>query len=380
NVKADVNLVMRDGTIQQVGRYPNIDAANGGYITYTAATSSSVTGAGLALPTNWTGAEIAIRINRWDIVRQKVTAHSGTTVNFTTNPEVPRVNYGCFFQRDPRTLDKDGEWWYDATNQKLRMYFSGNNPAAFSSLQIATVDTLFLNQYGNISVTNIAFNGSGKKAVWNHGGTNVLIKDVDVNNSGAEAITGWFATNVTIDGCSVENSLGSGIRVWNTSVGPKNLIVKNCTVNKTCLIAGMETTNVMNGGVGILCKGGSNVRVFNNTIKNSGYNGIEWQGDTARVYNNLVENFCSVRDDGAGIYTVETGNNSAIPQRYDRKVTSNIVINGIGARFGTPINTKTNHTARLRQAKQLLTKPKSEFMQANFYSVKTRLNIVAAGL
>ena len=127
NVKSGVNLVLRAGLIQQVGRYPNSDAPNGGYLTYKAATSTSITGPALSSTTNWTGAEVAIRINRWEIRRQIVTSHSSGVVSFASNT-TPRLNFGYFFQRDKRTLDKDGEWWHDATNKKLRMYFSSNNP------------------------------------------------------------------------------------------------------------------------------------------------------------------------------------------------------------------------------------------------------------
>jgi hypothetical protein len=100
NVKSGVNLVLRNSTIQQVGRYPNANAENGGYLTYTASTNTSITGPALSSTTNWTGAEVVIKVNRWSIARQKVTSHSGPVVNFTNNPDILRVNYGYFFQRD----------------------------------------------------------------------------------------------------------------------------------------------------------------------------------------------------------------------------------------------------------------------------------------
>jgi len=60
NVKMGVNLVVRNGTPQQVGRYPNTDVANGGYFTYTAATNTSITGSAQSSTTNWTGAEVVL--------------------------------------------------------------------------------------------------------------------------------------------------------------------------------------------------------------------------------------------------------------------------------------------------------------------------------
>lgn len=102
----------------------------------------------LPININWTDAEVAIRHNRWDITKQKIKRHSGHVLTFTTEQEVPRVNYGCFFQRDSKTLDKDGEWWYNEKDDKLRMYFTSNNPTSFY-IQIATIDTLFKNRHFN---------------------------------------------------------------------------------------------------------------------------------------------------------------------------------------------------------------------------------------
>ena len=332
NVKSGVNLVLRAGLIQQVGRYPNSDAPNGGYLTYTAATSTSITGPALSSTTNWTGAEVTIRINRWEIRRQIVTSHSSGVVSFASNT-TPRLNFGYFFQRDKRTLDKDGEWWHDATNKKLRMYFSSNNPSSYT-IQIATIDTLFKSLQGGLLISNLSFNGSGKKAIWINGGSGVSIKNCDVNNSGAAAITTWFTSNVTVDNCTTNNSLGSGIRVYNTGTGTQNLSVTNCNVDSTALIAGMETSNENNGGAGILCYGGNGLVVQKNIITNCGYIGIHWQGNDVYIKYNYVDKICMVRDDGGGIYTVENGG-STLPVRFNRNVISNIVLNAIGANNGS---------------------------------------------
>jgi len=332
-VKSGVNLVLRNDIIQQVGRYPNTDASNGGYFTYTAATSTSITGSAQSSTTNWTGAEIAIKENRWSVSRQKVTSHSGGVVHFTTNPTVPRVNYGYFFQRDSRTLDRDGEWWHNVAGNKLRMYFSNNNPNSYT-LEIATVDTLFKSQsFNNLVISDLSFDGSGKRSIWINGGSNITIKNCSVNNSGAEAITVRSALTVTIDNCNVTNSLGSGIIVSNPNGGTVNFLVQNCTLLNTAFLAGMETSNEGNGGEGIKCIGGNGVNVVYNTVTNSGYNGIKWQGNDVNIKYNFVEKFNFIRDDGAGIYSWEES--STPPARSNRKVIGNIVVNGIGSHDGT---------------------------------------------
>jgi len=337
-VKATNNLVIRNGKIQQVGRYPNPDAKEAGYLIYTGASTSSITGPALSSTTNWTGAEVAIRLNRWEILRKTVTAHSGGTINFAAHSSAPRLKYGYFFQRDSRTLDQDGEWWQDGTNNKLRMYFENNNPAAYT-IQASTVDILISNfpgYYNNVSINDLSFIGAGKKAIYILSGLNHKVKNCDVNNSGAEAISVWSATNVVVDNCSTRNSLGSGIQVSNNSNTTLSSIT-NCTVDSTALLAGMETSDEHNGGNGIVNRGRSNVFILNCRVTNSGYVGIAWYGNNAYIKYNFVDTYCKVRDDGAGIYTSEAQKFDTLlyATRFNRNVVSNICINGIGQGYGT---------------------------------------------
>ena len=341
--KNDVNLVLRDRTIQQVGRYPNRDAVNEGYITYTSASNSSITVPGLSANTNWTNAEVAIRHNRWDITKQKIKRHSGNILTFNKEEqERPRVNYGCFIQRDSRTLDRDGEWWYNERTGKLRMFFGNNNPGQYN-IQISTVDALFKNLYSGLTISDLAFYGGGKKGIWTNGGSGITIKNCDVTNSGAEAITCLFSYNVTIDNCTVTNSLGSGIRVLNNDKKSANAVVTNCIVKNTSYIPGMETSGDHNSGAGIACQRGEGILIQNNTIINSGYVGIMWQGDNVAIKYNFVDTFCTLRDDGGGIYTVEN-EGSNLPLRKNRKIIGNIIINGRGNNNGT--NNLKGNTAR----------------------------------
>jgi hypothetical protein len=332
NVKKAVNLVVRDGTPQQVGRYPNANAANGGYFTFTSSTATSITGTALSSTTNWTGAEVAFKSNRWTINRQIVTSHSGGTVHFASNPTTPRVNYGYFFQRDSRTLDQDGEWWYNSSAGKLRMYLGNDNPKAYT-IQIATVDTLFKCQYfNNIAVSDLSFEGAGKSAIWFNGGSYITVTNCDVLNTGKEAITAKSSINVDVENCTTTNSLNSGIEVVDYGPGAVNLTIKGCTVTNTAYLAGMESNNE-SGGDAIRCMGGDNVHVTNNKVINSGYIGIKWQGNSVFIKYNLVDRFCTMRDDGAGIYSWEDPNNPVT--RSNRNIVSNIVLNGIGSSQGT---------------------------------------------
>ena len=113
-----------------------------------------------------------------------------------------------------------------------------------------------------------------------------------------------------------------------------NAEVKNCIVTNTAYIAGMETSGDFNSGAGIACEKGDGITIHNNTVTNSGYAGISWQGDNVSIKYNLVNVFCTQRDDGGGIYSVENAG-SNLPIRTNRKIIGNIILNGRGNNNGT---------------------------------------------
>jgi parallel beta-helix repeat protein len=343
NEPDDLNLVLRNGTIQQVGRFPNANAANAGYLINTAVTSTSLTGPALSTTTNWTGAQAAIRTNHWTVTKRTVLSHSGGTITFDAIT-APKKGFGYFFQRDARTLDQDGEWFQKAG--KLRMYFSNNNPSAYL-VQVPAVDTLLYTAQAGTTFTNLAFTGCDKGAIVARGVSGIIIEDCDVTKSGMDGFEIGFCTNSTIQRSTADSCLNSGI-VNRGSAGTEgarptvNLLVQDCFVNHTSPIAGMES-NGEHTGYGLRCSGGTGVTILRNVVKNSGYVGIEWYGDNVLVQNNLVDTFCTVRDDGGGIYSWETaaGNNPWI--RFNRVIDGNIVLNGIGQSKGTPSSSESSN-------------------------------------
>jgi len=113
-VKTSLNLVTLNDKPQALGRYPNADAVNSGYLSYESFSgNTSITDNQLTSTTNWTGADVVIRKTLFILDRCKITAHSGGTLTYT-NSEGSTANgtnnYGYFIQNDIRTLDKLGEW------------------------------------------------------------------------------------------------------------------------------------------------------------------------------------------------------------------------------------------------------------------------------
>ncbi|MEO6915652.1 MAG: hypothetical protein ABI151_08405, partial [Chitinophagaceae bacterium] len=136
-------VVLINNQIQRIGRYPNANTANGGYLSYESHDGfKSITDKEFASNVDWTGAELVIRKNRWVIDKAKITRQDGNTFYYVSpTGQEPTDNFGYFIQNDPRTLDQLGEWYYDSASKKLQIFF-GKNPPEKYAVQAAVIRSL----------------------------------------------------------------------------------------------------------------------------------------------------------------------------------------------------------------------------------------------
>lgn len=345
NAKKRLNMVMLNGKVQQIGRYPNASDADGGYLFFEGATSTSITDNQLSSTVNWTGAEVAIRKNGFTIDRCIVTSQSGGTINYkmgrginsgiTPVMNAAKLDHGYFFMNDPRTLDQLGEWYFDSAKNKLQMFFGSNDPANFN-VQVSAVDTLFnLAFKSSIKIDNLGFNGGNSSGIFAMNNSNVTVQYCDITNVGARGIHFFNVANVLIDNVSTNNVLSNGIQVI-SKVQP-NVVVRNCTVKNTALLPGLGSYYESADYKGMFLEAANNLTVEYNVVDSTGLAGIQFQGNDVLVKNNKVTNFCCTLHDNGGIYSYVAGTD-AKPGAYftNRTVMGNIVINGVGAPYGTP--------------------------------------------
>lgn len=346
--KKRLNVVLLNGAIQQIGRYPNATDANGGFLTYEAATTTSVTDNQLSGTVNWTGAEVAIKKKSYWIDRCIVTSQSGGTINYKMGRSVnsnvtpsmasATLGYGYFFMNDPRTLDQAGEWYFDSTKSKLQMYFGSANPSAFN-IQVSAVDTLFnIGVRTSIRVSNISFNGGNTSGIYALNAANITVDYCDLNNIGGRGIQFSNIPNVLIDNVTVNNVLSSSIQVY--CKNQPNVTIRNCTVKNNGLFAGMGSYFDGCDYKGMYADASSNLLIEYNVVDSIGLAGIQFQGNDVVVRNNRISNFCNTLEDQGGVYTYVSGTD-ANPGAYytNRLVTGNIVSKGIGAPQGTTSTT-----------------------------------------
>lgn len=320
------NMVSVNDINTPMGRYPNSNAANGGYLTFqshsgnTSITSSSLTGT-----PNWSGAEVVIRPNRWILNRCTISSQSASTIVFSpATSYAPIDGFGFFIQKDLKTLDQQNEWYYNPTTKKISIY-SSTQPA---NVKVASIEDLLTITASYITVENISFTGANDNAITGNSivRNNITIRNCSMTLIGGGVISGLRSQNYLIDSNYVSDGNNNGISAGNAN----NVTIQNNVIQNIGLYPGMGSLIYAALSVGDLTK----ATIQYNKVINSGYIGISFYGDSVTVRNNLVDTFCKVLDDGGGIYTY-TGSKASMKAA---SIVGNIVINGVGAINGSAGN------------------------------------------
>ncbi|MDP4222851.1 MAG: SwmB domain-containing protein [Bacteroidota bacterium] len=326
------NVVTVNDVNTPIGRWPNT-----GFLTIDSHVSNtSITDSELPGSPDWTGAEVVIRKLPYIYDRNTITDHSGSTLYYKSGSGCSADDgYGYFIQNDIKTLDKEGEWYYDGS--AFFMYFGSGNPDSYT-VKVSTTDQLaYLNSKNYIIFDGIGFEGANSYAIQINNSDYITVQNCSINFTGRSAIYGpWNGTSpyCKIINTTINNSNNNGIELYGDHT---NATVQGNTVSNTGLIMGMgESGDGTYEGILVY---GDNSLIQNNVVENSGYVGINFSGNNTIVNNNFVNNFNLVKNDGGGIYTyVGTGT-----AHTGEKVTNNIVLNGAGYRPGVPDNTVEAH-------------------------------------
>ena len=313
------NMVTVNDVNTPIGKWPN----TGFLFIDSHASNTSISDANLPSSPDWTGAEVVIRKNEYIWDRNKITAHSGTTLQYTSGSYYNAIDgYGYFIQNSLKTLDQQGEWYYDGST--FYMYFGSASPASYV-VKVSSIDQLAsLLDKNYITFENLAFEGANLYALQISNSDYVTVKNCQINFTGGNAIFGpWNGTspNCTISNNIISNSNNNAIRLMGNHT---TATVSNNTITKTGLIIGMGQSG--DGTYNAIDVYGDGGLVQYNTVENSGYLGIHFSGNNTTITNNLVNGFNLVKNDGGGIYTyVGTGTPCS-----GQKVINNVVLNGAG--------------------------------------------------
>jgi parallel beta-helix repeat protein len=322
-----VNILDVADSSQPMGRYPNSGGSNGGYAVVQQHTdSTTITDASLGLGQNWTGADLVLRKNRYIIERDSILLHSGNTIRYKTASAVAATDkFGYFIQNSVKTLDKNGEWYYDPKTRMMNMYWS-LNPAGIviKASQVDTLVDIIKRQY--IQFKGISFEGSNRVGFYLLQSGNINFTNCSLRFSGIDGIKGIQSNDLTFQGVTVEYTNNNAI-----DLDGSRSMIQDCNILRTAIFPG--TGNAINSYTGIKIYGSNNTIQYNR-IDTTGYAPISFVGASNAVRNNLIDYFAFVKDDGGGIYTW-SGDISVDTRRVTGWITGNIVLNGVTVPAGT---------------------------------------------
>jgi hypothetical protein len=316
------NMVAVNSVNTPMGRWPNSTGPNTGYLTIKSNYgSNSLTGSGLG-GTDWTGADVVIRKEKWALERGKITGQSGSTLYYKdASGWGTKDGYGFFIQNDARTLDLNGEWYYNPSTKKIRIV-SNSYPG---DIKVATIENLVsMDRVSYITFDNIAFSGSNSNALYcvNYG-TNLVVQNCDISFVGGSAVYSVMNTT-TVKYNNINNINYAGIRTFEP-----NAVIQYNNITNTNMFEGMEDqASAINWQSSGITTSGENSIISNNQIVRCGYSGIKFDGRNTTVKNNFIDGFCYIKEDGGGI------DMSGRERAQGSTIDGNIVLNGIGAKAG----------------------------------------------
>lgn len=331
-----VQLVTVNGVAQRLGRFPNADAANGGYLTIDShAGRTSITDAELPAEPDWTGAEIVIRKLRYILDRDRITRHAGHTLTFTPSTVYePTDGYGYFIQNHPGTLDAFGEWFFDPSKRSIRVHLGASDPS-HSAVKIAAVDTLIsASRRRHLVFEGLRLTGANRIAVNLDRSSHVTIRDCEMRWSGINGLEGERVEGLVVEDCLIEDTNNDAILLRD---GASRNTIRRVEIRRTGMTPGMGASgDGAYNAISIL--GGSDNLVESFTLRDTGYIPVHFGGSRVTVRNGLIDGFASVKDDAGGIYTWTGATDRT--EVTERKVLGNIVLHSRGAPFGAVGETK----------------------------------------
>ena len=343
NGLSTLNMVVINDVATPKGRTPNSDSANGGYRTYESFVSNvSITDNQMSGTPNWTGADVLVRKNPYASEVCAITAQNSGTLTISVNAGSQFINnMGFFIQNDLRTLDQNGEWFYDVGAKKIKMYGTSTP----QNISVSTTDTLVNMTFGsgsgkriNITLSNLSFQYANQFAIWEEWSDNLVVKNCDFKYIGETGIVYKWSINLNFLNNNFSDVNNIAMYDWGSTVGTGVNIIGS-TFKNIGMMAGMIAGNDLIYGDGnpscAITVSTPVTTIKDNIFDFIGYCAIAIRASKINqiVRRNKISNFCATKNDGGAIYNSGVRGN-AVPSTY-LYIDSNIILHSLDASNGT---------------------------------------------
>lgn len=376
-----INQLFRNGTRLPMGRWPDLDAGDGGYSTIESQSNNKqITDNELPADTNWAGAVMHIKNMRWSVLNRRISSNSGHTLILEENTSCwdGCAGWGYFLNNHLATLNRDGEWYADNTNHVVYLYSSSGIPDQIEGSVILTEADdnhlwggIMLTEQGGNDVSFVTVENFAVRAWYRNGiaapiyqpyreSHDITIRNntiSDVDRTGISLITwigenpndqdnGWRGGyNQTVTGNTILRANHIGIDTYARESSFINNIVRDVGLVENWGAAGMGCGYDEGDASGGICtedgdgirlkmygapdRQSHNVTVSGNRLERIAYSGIQIFSHENTIENNVIGEPCYAKGDCGGISTY-SGTNLASSPVYNLTIRQNIIIDTIG--------------------------------------------------
>lgn len=314
-------VVMFNGRDQWQGRVPNVgsDTTSNDFRKTTGSNTTTYVICSTFSAAQYVGGDIVGKIQRYDFPISRITAVSGDTIKFNAMPTAVKSGYGFFIQNHLKTLDQNGEWYYNADLNRLYVYFA-NNRQSTDTVRVSTVRYVVnAANVSNIKFLNLIIEGGYENTMHFNGCSNITVENCTVRYAGLIGISASSSPGFVLRNSLISDGHNYGAYLYS---GTTSAIVERNTFKRNGIIYGTQAAErVGNYGIALMLYGSKSI-ADRNRFDSTGYSAIRSvNADSITISRNYITWSCLTMDDGGDIYF--WNNNGR--RSYGRVVHNNII-------------------------------------------------------
>lgn len=351
-----------DQVSQPLGRFPNANTVNRGYLTVQSHTGKNTLVSQQSLTTNWVGGEVVVRSNYFIIDRAPITQQSGNTLTLNNTSAYDLTDqFGFFIQNHPATLDQQGEWYFNQSTKQVSFFSNQVNPNTQSISATSYSNGIIIRGCTNLVFDNLVVSETLNYGIIGANVSNITVRNCGITNSGENGVyLGGTGSTILFENNQIVLANNNGFQIDQYN----GFTFRNNYMSKLAVEPGRGKSGDAQY-IGFIAYTQSGATIERNRIDSVGYHALAFPKRNALVQQNIITNFCLAKSDGGGLYVT---NNEQEPMG-NVTLLQNIVYNGIGAKEGSPDGFLGANGIYLDECIDGITVRRNTIYQCNFYGI-----------